>query len=499
MAHGRNRRPIYVAAVVVAAVGVAWVVGRTASVRSSSNDPPASTPSRTVAVLPLQNADTDASLDFLSLALSDEIATILSHTRSVSVRPFATTSKYNQPNLDVQQAGREMRAATIVTGHFLRAGDVLRITLEAIEVDTNRSLWRDVLDAPAHNMIATQAQIGLRVRGGLASVFGSSVSDATAQPSDEEAYGLFLRSAAVSTSLTPNAEGIRMLERSVELDPGYPPAWLALARRYYVESRYANGSATAFARYEAAMERSLALDPSYVAPAAGLVIGRVEQGDLVKAHAQAADLVRRRPDSIDAQFALSYVLRYAGLLEEAASRCDTAFLLDPRTQTAGLRSCAVVFILRGNYQRAMNYVDIDYGSDWAKAMSIHMLVRDGRTQEALKLGSPHIPQWNSYDMLLACLRHSPPPEILALAAAVKPGVDPETNYFSAAHLAYCGQSRAALEMLKQAIQGKYCSFPAIDSDPYFTGLRSKTEFADVRSAAMACQRDFLAHRGQGLP
>jgi TolB-like protein/tetratricopeptide (TPR) repeat protein len=450
-------------------------------------------------VLPFQNAGTDASLDFLSLALPDEIATILSHTRSVSVRPFATTSKYNKPDLDVQQAGREMRAATVVTGHFLGAGDVVRITLEAVDVETNRSLWRDVLDAPAHNMIATQAQIGLRIRGGLASVFGWSASNAAAQPKDEEAYGLFLRSAVVAASPVANTEGIRMLERSVELDPAYPPAWLALARRYYVESRYANGNATAFARYEAAMERSLALDPEYVAPAAGLVIGRVEQGHLVKAHATAANLVRRRPDSIDAQFALSYVLRYAGLLDEAASHCDTAFLLDPRTQTSGLRSCAVVFVLRGNYQRAMNYVDLDYGSDWAKAISIHMLVRDGKTQEALKLGSPHIPQWNSYDMLLACVQHSPPPEILALAAAVKPLDDPETNYFSAAHLAYCGQSRAALEMLKEAIQGKYCSFPAIDSDPYFTGLRSHAAFAEVRSAAMSCQREFLADRGQGSP
>jgi tetratricopeptide (TPR) repeat protein len=243
------------------------------------------------------------------------------------------------------------------------------------------------------------------------------------------------------------------------------------------------------------MERSLALDPTYVAPAAGLVIGRVEQGHLVKAHAQAAALVQRRPDSIDAHFALSYVLRYAGLLDEAAVSCETAFLLDPRTQTSGLRSCAVVFILRGNYQRAMNYVDLDYGSDWAKAMSIHMLVRDGKTQEALKLGSPHIPQWNSYDMLLACVQQSPPSEIVALAAAVKPLDDPETNYFSAAHLAYCGQSRAALEMLKEAIRGKYCSFPAIDLDPYFTGLRSNAAFAEVRSAAIACQRSFLADRG----
>ena len=33
--------------------------------------------------------------DFLRLALPDEIATALSYVHSLSIRPFATTSKYN--------------------------------------------------------------------------------------------------------------------------------------------------------------------------------------------------------------------------------------------------------------------------------------------------------------------------------------------------------------------------------------------------------------------
>ena len=70
------------------------------------------------------------------------------------------------------------------------------------------------------------------------------------------------------------------------------------------------------------------------------------------------------------------------------------------------------------------------------------------------------------------------------------------NYFSAAHLAYCGQTDAALAMLKRAIHGGYCSYPAIESDPMFTGIRRKPAFREIRSAAMACQNDFLAERGR---
>ena len=375
----RRRVPLaFAAAVLIGAALSSWAALRLAAVPAAPIAASEQQTWRTVAVLPFQNAGGDTDLDFLRLALPDEIATILSHIRSVSVRPFATTSRYGEPTVDHQQAGREMRAGTVVTGHFLRAGDVLRITLEAIDVESNRSLWRDTLDAPAGNLIATQTQIGLRVRGGLADALGWPASTASAPPTDEEAYGLFLRTAALTLDPANNSPAILALERSVALDPSYPPAWVALARRYYVESRYGSGDRKAMDRYEDAMARAARLDPEYVAASAGLVLGRTERGDLVQAHRQAVELVRRRPDSIDAHFVLSYVLRYAGRLDESAMECDTAFLLDPRTQTSGLRSCAFVFVLLGDYAKAKKYADLDHGSDFAKALTILMLVRDGK-------------------------------------------------------------------------------------------------------------------------
>jgi hypothetical protein len=68
------------------------------------------------------------------------------------------------------------------------------------------------------------------------------------------------------------------------------------------------------------------------------------------------------------------------------------------------------------------------------------------------------------------------------------------NYLAAAHLAYAGQTDAALEMLKRAIEGGYCSYPAIDSDPLLANVRAGPEFAQIRSAAFACQNNFLSSR-----
>jgi len=101
-----------------------------------------STGPTTIAVLPFQNIGEDKDVDFLRLALPDEIATDLSYVRSLSIRPFATTSKYTAAGLDLQQAGREMRVSDIVTGHYMKEGNQLQITLEAVDVENNRTLWR---------------------------------------------------------------------------------------------------------------------------------------------------------------------------------------------------------------------------------------------------------------------------------------------------------------------------------------------------------------------
>ena len=84
---------------------------------------------RAIAVLPFQNVGSDQSLDFLRLALSDEIANTLTYAPSLSIRPFASTSKYAGQNLDLQQVGRELRVSDIVTGHYLKEGSQLQITL----------------------------------------------------------------------------------------------------------------------------------------------------------------------------------------------------------------------------------------------------------------------------------------------------------------------------------------------------------------------------------
>jgi DNA-binding winged helix-turn-helix (wHTH) protein/TolB-like protein len=448
-----------------------------------------------VAILPFQNIGSNQSLDYLRSALPDEVANSLSAARSLIVRPLAASSRYSDPSLDLRKAARELNVNRIVTGHFVLAGDQLQLTMEAVDTDENRVLWHDTVNVPANNLLILQAQIAAMSRGRLAGALGvrDFAGESASTPANEEAYELYLKSLALDWDPTPNKQGIGLLRRAVSLDPSYAPAWGMLSLRYYTDSRFAGGGPEMLRLSDLAAEREFALDPDSPEPVAELTLHRAERGELVKAHQQALELVRRRPDNPNNHHVLSYVLRYGGSIDEAAHECEMVALLAVRIVWG---SCSTTFMEVGNYKRAMDFVRKDLSSEWSKAHAIEVLLRQGRTQEAIQIGPPQIAHWDSYKMLLACARHESKSQISSLATNVETDDDPEVNYFFAGHLAYCGQTNAALRMLNLAIKRNYCSYPVMDKDPFFDKVRADPEFSKIRAAGVACHDNFVTNREQ---
>jgi serine/threonine protein kinase len=456
---------------------------------------------KAIAVLPFQNAGSDQATDFLRLALPDEIANTLSYVQSFSIRPFATTSKYNGPNLDLQQAGREMGVTSIVTGHYLTEGNQLEVTLEAVDVVNNRSVWRDTISVAAADRIAMREQITSRVRQGLVPVLGGSSAsgEAGTRPKSEEAYDLYLRSIAVPHDVAPNKDAIAMLERAVGIDPSYAPAWDALGLRYYYDASFADGGEPMLKRSDSAFERALALDPNLILAAGQLITNRTDRGEIESAYAKATALVKQRPASASVHFTLSYVLRYAGLLDEAARECDIAVKLDRGNYQ--FRSCSLAFMQLGEPQRAMEFVRLDAGSEWAANKVASILLGQGRLAEARQTiqRTSDVPIMGR-DLLQACLDPQQTSQFDRAAqkieAAALAGVDAEPRYWVGTLLSYCGQKDAAVRLLRSAIEHNYCAYTALQTDPLLVKLRGTPVFSELLSAAKQCQNRFLAQRDQ---
>ena len=457
----------------------------------------------TIAVLPLQNVNGDVSVEFLRFALADEIANALTYTRTLDVRPSSITRKFAGSDVDPQKAGREMHVATVLTGHFLDQGDHLLVTLEAIEVDNNRLLWQTNVTAPAQDLIALQSAMAAQVRQGLLPMLGVSggVLDTGTRPKDPQAYDLYLHSLALSHDPGPNRDAIAVLEHVVQMDPNYAPAWEQLGLRCYYDATFSDGGEAMFQRSNQAYERALALDPNRIVAAGQLITNRVERAELGKAFAEAQQLLQRRPDSAQAHFAMSYVYRYAGMLEESTKECETALALDPGNYT--YRSCAWAFMELGNTKRAADFVRLDAGSEWATYVMPSILLREGKIAEA-KQAVPNMPALPRYqrNVLEACLQLRPASYLDRAAQEAETSEpadpDPETWYYQGSILGYCGKKQAAFHLIQRAIEQNYCAYSNLMHDPMLAKLRTDPGFNKLLVAAKECQ-DFVraSSNGQG--
>jgi TolB-like protein len=452
----------------------------------------------TIAVLPLQNMTNDSGIDYLRFALADEIASVLTYNRTLDVRPTGSTRKYVSADVDPQQAGRDLHVADIVTGHYMKQGNRIMVTLQAVSVLSNSVTWQsNPITAPSQDFIALQDALAKQVRSGLLPTLGTGNEylETSTRPKNQEAYDLYLRSVPIGHDEKPNKEAIAMLERSVALDASYAPAWEALGERYYFDSQYSSGGDEAFQKSSSGYERALALDPNLLSAAGQLIINRVERGELEKAHQQARALVRKRPQSAQAHFTLGYVLRYAGMLREATSECETALKLDPGNYL--FRSCAWAFLYMGDTVRAREFVRLDAGSEWASFATPSILLRERKTSEAREAVTK-MPAAGRYhrELLEAALGLRPASELDRMAQedarSLAAGDDPEAAYEQGSVLALAGQKDAALHMIRMAIEQNYCAYSALENDPLLDRLRATPEFADLLKAARFCQEPVLA-------
>lgn len=446
----------------------------------------------TIAVLPFQNVGSDHDLDFLRFSLADQVATILTYIPSIEVRPLEMSQRYTP--VDLQKAASELHVAAILTGHYMKAGNQLQVTLQAVDGKTNHLIWQTLVSAANADLTSLQDKLLSQVRQGLIPKLGASFNAVSAgtRPRDPEAYDLYLRGIAMARDPLPNKGAIVLLEAAVKLDDRYAPAWDALGSRYYYDAAYSNGGEGAYQRSNDAFQKAISLDPNMVDAAASLTANRVGWGELDKA-ADAEALVKRRPDSAEAHYTVAYVYRYAGLLEAAAQECDTARALDPGNYK--LRSCALPLLELGKESEALDYLKLDLDSDFAKNLAPAILLRQGHLAEAKSAvrGMSKDSPWYG-DLLQTCLYHEGdlPRAVLDKKNGLMSERDPEMKYLQASLLAFCGQKSMAATLLRSAIEHNYCASSALQVDPLWAKVRDSLEFEELPTLGSQCQARFLA-------
>jgi tetratricopeptide (TPR) repeat protein len=443
-----------------------------------------------VAVMRFENAAGDSNLDYLALALPDEIAALLTKSQGVAVRPFGYVD-----GADPLASARERQVDHIVSGrYYLESDGQLSLAVQAQHVRQERVVWQTRITAPPGDLVAMRARMAEGLQRGLLPALGAPAGVASGPiPAQDEAYQLYLRSLAVPQQPQTGAMAIEMLERAVAIEPQFAPAWQALGTRYYAEGTWWGGGAEARAKSLAAHRKALELDPDYIDAARNVVTHRAETGDLEGAYQDARQLLKHFGPGPETHFTVGYVYRYGGLLEESQRHCELALDRDP--QDPRLRSCGYAYLYGGKLDRVMHFFKLDEGSFFVQWATVLYQLRRNDSAAALQAArqASDDPTRRMMEPCLSGVRGSAldGPAAEFFDHWYQRG-DPETGYALAAMLVYCGRPQQAMPLLQWGVDGRYCSWPMFDLDPVWAAIRNDPEFQRIRLEGKACHEKFRA-------
>jgi len=481
------------ASVLLLAVAATVAAGFFLRKRAAAPVPAGLSHQTTIAVLPFQNSAHDAKFDYLGTALPDEVVTTLSYAPTLSVRPFSMSQRYSGEDADPHAAARQLGVAHIVTGHFLSHDNRLRVTLEAMDVLKQEVTWRTSLEVPAADVLKLHDDISTSLEKGLLPSLGVPAGELSAtKPKNQQAYDLYLRSQDPGYDVEHNKQAIALLEKSVALDPGYAPAWVALGSHYYIEADMLNGGDAALQKCIAALDRARQLDPNLLSAATWPIgLGSRVSGGLESSFAQLQELARKRPRRAELHLLNSQLLRSIGALDRAAEECEISHRLDPDLAA----DCAVPYIYLNDLRKARIELDRAPG-EFSSFLSGHVLLREGKVDEALpKLKI--LPAGSNYEVVRTCWPNSATPACdRIIAQSVSEFLqlpDPDAWYFGAAMFAWLDKKDAALQLLEADAKRNFCVYPAVDNDHMFDKIRNTPEFQAARQNAIACQQRYAQY------
>lgn len=187
----------------------------------------------TLAVLPFKTAGDKHEDGYLGLGMADALITKLSNIKKIRVRPTSAVVKYNIPDQNPFEVGRELNVQTVVEGSIWQISERLRVTVQLVDVKDESALWAEKFDESFADIFAIQDSISDKVASALELQLTSHERQQLAKRDTESltAYQLSMQAFYYMSQFTPQsiAMAIPYLEKAIEADPNYALAYSYLA------------------------------------------------------------------------------------------------------------------------------------------------------------------------------------------------------------------------------------------------------------------------------
>jgi adenylate cyclase len=198
-----------------------------------------------IAVLPFTNLSADPDQEHLADGIVEEIVAALSRVRSFFVISRNSTFTYKGRAVDPRHVGRELGVRYVLEGSVRRSSNRLRIMAQLIEATTGGHVWSERYDGELADVFDLQDRVTEAVVGAIEPTIRLSEIERAKRkrPDSLDAYDCVMRAFPAVWSQEPDviAEGLRLAEQAISLDPTYAlpkalAAWCYAQRVVYMRS-----------------------------------------------------------------------------------------------------------------------------------------------------------------------------------------------------------------------------------------------------------------------
>ncbi len=346
-----------------------------------------------IAVLPFHNMSSDPEQEYFADGVVEDIISGLARIKWLFVIARNSSFVYKGRAADIRQVGRELGVRYLLQGGVRKAGDRVRISTQLIDAETGAHVWVERFDRTLQDIFALQDEIALNVVGAIEPTlrYAEEMRAARQRPHSLDAYDLVLRASpfAYSHLADEAAIAIPLLQKAIELEPGYARAHAPLALCYH--ARYSRAGLHPQDRAAAVHHAQAAVKSGGDDPSALGIAGFVMSLD-AHDHDMALGLFDRALRLSDSNFfALSssaLVLSWLGDAETALERSERALRLSPfdRLNYLSLNARAISYFHLRQFDRALDAatrsVELNPRFSVSRAFLAAVLAELGRDTEA---------------------------------------------------------------------------------------------------------------------
>jgi TolB-like protein/class 3 adenylate cyclase/Flp pilus assembly protein TadD len=315
-----------------------------------------------VAVLPFKNLSGDASQDFFSDGITEDVITALGRFSNLLVIAKSASFPFKGSNAQPAEIGRLLDARYLLEGSIRRAGDRLRVNTELTEAATGIHVWSETYDTELKDVFAVQDDIARRVVGAAAVKLTRFEQERVqAKPTENLAayeYVLRGREFLSHASRDANDEAAALFQRAIDLDPNYAAAYAALGGSHFeaVVSGWTEFRQEELEQAETLAQKAVALDPSTTDAYRLLAFINMYKRRYDLALGQIDRALEINPSDVDSYHTRGNILVWAGRSAEALPWLETALRFD-RGHLLTVHSLGWAYYFLGRYNEALEAGD----------------------------------------------------------------------------------------------------------------------------------------------